>query len=78
MYPNPAREQVRVEFTAEAAGKASMTVNNALAQGQLRLEKAVARGRNSLTLPVSTLRKGLYFVVVQVDGKRITRKLVVE
>jgi hypothetical protein len=27
---------------------------------------------------VNTLRNGLYFVVVQVDGKRIIRKLVVD
>ena len=78
LSPNPARDQVRVDFTADATGNASVTVANALAQGQLRLEKAVVRGHNSFTLPVSTLRKGLYFVVVQVDGKRITRKLVVE
>jgi hypothetical protein len=78
LSPNPARDQVRVDFTADAAGKASVTVANALAQGQLRAEKAVVPGHNALTLPVGTLRKGLYFVVVQVDGKRITKKLAVE
>ncbi len=78
LSPNPAREQVRVDFTAEAAGKATVAVLDARARGQLHTEKAVVRGRNSLTVPVGTLRKGLYFVVVQVDGKRITKKLVVE
>ncbi len=78
LYPNPATAQVQVDFVAQAPGKAFVTVANALAQGQLRAEKAVVRGANSLTLPVGTLRKGLYFVVVQVDGKRITKKLVVE
>jgi mannan endo-1,4-beta-mannosidase len=76
--PNPAKEQVRVDFVAAAPGKASVAVLDARARGQLRAEKAVVRGDNSLTLPVGTLRRGLYFVVVQVDGKRITKKLVVE
>jgi hypothetical protein len=78
LYPNPATAQVRVDFVAQAPGKAFVTVADALAQSQLRAEKAVVRGANSLTLPVGTLRKGLYFVFVQVDGKRITKKLVVE
>ena len=76
--PNPARDQVRVDFVADAPGKALVAVLDARARRQLQTEKAVVRGGNSLTLPVHALRKGLYFVVVQVDGKRITRKLVVE
>jgi hypothetical protein len=76
--PNPAHEQVRVDFVAEAPGKASVAVLDARARGQLQAEKAVVRGGNSLTLRVGTLRKGLYLVVLQVDGKRITKKLVVE
>ncbi|HEX8530241.1 MAG TPA: discoidin domain-containing protein, partial [Cytophagales bacterium] len=76
--PNPAREEVRVDFVAEAPGKASVAVLDARARGQLRADKAVVQGGNSLTLPVGTLRRGLYLVVLQVDGKRITRKLVVE
>jgi hypothetical protein len=62
----------------EAPGKASVAVLDAMARGQLRAEQAVVRGGNSLTLSVATLRKGFYFVVLQVDGQRITRKLVVE
>jgi hypothetical protein len=63
---------------AEAPGNASVAVLDALSRGQLRTEKAVARGANSLTLPVTPLKKGLYFVVLQVDGKRVSRKLLVE
>ncbi len=78
VYPNPARTRVTVDFVAEAPGNASVTVLDALSRGQLRTEKAVTSGANSLTLSVTPLKKGLYFVVLQVDGKRVTRKLLVE
>ena len=40
------------------------------APAQLRTKEAVAKGRNTVTVLIQPLRKGLCFVMVKVEGKK--------
>lgn len=66
LYPNPARSLLNVQFNAE---KANLTLLNAHG-GLMETNTNVPAGT---TLNLSHLKKGLYFLQVEIDGE-VTRK----
>lgn len=73
VYPNPARGG-NVTIAVAAGEVANVAVYNSAAQ----LVKSVATAESTLTLDVSDLQAGIYYVRVTTADKAYTKKLIVE
>jgi hypothetical protein len=83
VQPNPFREQTYFQFSAAAAGDAVFTISNALGavQGRVKVDAHVGlngfawdgRSEGGAMLP-----SGVYFVRLEVDGKIMDKKVVVQ
>ena len=62
LYPNPARENVTLEFITETTGDISIQIFNVT--GQLQIERAMntRKGLNQLEIDVNQLPEGTYFL----------------
>lgn len=76
VFPNPADDQLTLKWTSAQAADAQLSFYNAL--GQLELRSAMHLQANSETsVNVSALPQGIYFLVLESDGVRITRRIAV-
>ncbi|MBC7778453.1 MAG: T9SS type A sorting domain-containing protein, partial [Phycisphaerae bacterium] len=73
-YPNPASERFQVQVDREYQTAHLMIFN---AQGQLMEEKSFEGNADLGTYEVYTWKPGLYFVIVELDGERLVKKLIV-
>lgn len=79
LYPNPATDQVTVHYTPEnqQAVKAEIRIRNLL--GETVFMQAILPGQNTLTLPRSSLSRGVYLCSLLVNGATTsTQKLVLQ
>lgn len=72
VYPNPASNMLNVSLNGAKAEVAVMDM-----QGRV-MQKASAENQQTLTIPVSNLAKGMYFVQVKTDKETVTRKVAIE
>ncbi len=75
LYPNPSSGQVQLQFTAFEAGEASIEVLDLSGKVVHRAAANVFSGENNNTLNLSGLSEGMYLVQVEMNGQRITQKL---
>ena len=78
VYPNPASDQVNIEFDLLQDGRVVfMLVNNA---GQVvsSTTKVLLAGRLTHTLPLSNYASGLYYLVVRTGYRTYTEKLIIQ
>jgi subtilisin-like proprotein convertase family protein len=78
LSPNPAHQQVLVSLTAllETTGEMQLLVFDA--QGRLYQQQALTAGTQSMLLPVEAWPSGLYWISVQADDTKVTKRLVVQ
>jgi len=78
VFPNPASQNVNIEFNAKEAGEHQLTVTNL--QGKVVLQKSGdnAAGTSNVELTTGHLSPGTYFVQVLVSGKLLTEKLIIQ
>jgi hypothetical protein len=79
LYPNPAVTDVNVTIQSDVLGRSTITLFNV--QGKPVFTEVFDKSAYSFTkkLNVNGLRKGTYFMVIQVDGSaRMTKKLVIQ
>lgn len=76
-YPNPFNPSTRISFSLPADGKVKLTVYNALGElsatvfnGDLRM------GRHIITYNAAGLASGIYFYVLEFEGRSIAQKMV--
>jgi hypothetical protein len=62
IYPNPAKDQLNVEYTAERAGKLELQVIDSKGAVLMSTKMAVTTGRNIRPLNISSLSKGMYLL----------------
>jgi hypothetical protein len=62
IYPNPAKDQLNVEYTAERAGKLELQVIDSKGAVLMSTKMAVTTGRNIQPLNISSLSKGMYLL----------------
>ncbi len=76
--PNPAVTNTQVYINAAASGIAEISVidlsGNEISSDAVNMSKGV----NSYNLPVEMLKSGLYFVSVELNGKKFVEKLIVK
>lgn len=73
LYPNPASESIRLT-PANSTLESVVEISNALGQ----VVKVSALSKSTITIPVSELEKGLYFVTVQNEKSKTVSKLIVQ
>ncbi|MBC8314215.1 MAG: T9SS type A sorting domain-containing protein [Bacteroidales bacterium] len=78
-YPNPASHSTRVEIRMEKPANVSVSILNLLGNTLRRIDLGkMNSGTNLITIDVSGLSAGMYAYCVEVDGRRATRKMMVQ
>jgi len=78
MYPNPATEQLTLEVPMENDADVQVAILDVAGKVTLQQQRTLAKGDNQMTLDVSRLPNGIYFVQVRNGGQLHTRKLTVQ
>ncbi len=73
VYPNPATNIVTIPFHTNQAGEGEIIVVDGASKTQLAVKTNLVKGPNQLTVNVSALAKGIYFITVTDAGKRGAR-----
>ncbi len=75
LYPNPATNSITIENLSESPGKE--TINIYKTDGQLMRHKTF-QGQVKMQMDVCSLAPGLYFVEIQTESGRETKKIVIQ
>lgn len=78
LYPNPANTQVNVAFTLPQSSTVSITLVNIMGQVVSRnfnKQTTLHTGQHTLQIPLNTLKSGIYFARLNVDGKVFAKKI---
>lgn len=78
LYPNPATNSVNLLYNLTNAAKVNVKIYNVVGQELSTFEKELPAGNNSLNINLENYKQGIYFVKSTVQGKLVTKKLVVE
>jgi PKD repeat protein len=76
LFPNPATEQVTIEFTRNISGVCTLTLYGLTGNKVKEVQQAISEG-NQISLQLSGLSKGLYFLRVNAGGSVSTRKVII-
>lgn len=79
LFPNPAREQITLDFELPNAARTTVFIVNTLGQlvQQTEPEWRTA-GTHQLTLPINHLPAGMYWLQFQAGAQRLSRKFLVQ
>ncbi len=77
LYPNPAVDQVRMVFAANAE-RSQVDIFDLTGKLVLTRNFAVNRGLSTLDMDISALESGVYFISLTSGSERVTQKLVVQ
>ena len=75
VYPNPTNGQLNVNFDLQTAGTTQIDVFNMLGEKVLTSTRNVSTGAQRESFDMSSMNNGFYFVSIQADGMRATRKV---
>ncbi len=75
--PNPANGDVRINYIVPNNADVTFELRNTLGQIIYTVEQASFTGSNTIELDANKLANGVYYYSVTFDGKRITRKMIV-
>jgi photosystem II stability/assembly factor-like uncharacterized protein len=73
LYPNPASEQLNIELPSVSAF--SYQISDVLGKSVIN---GVVNGDSKAAINTSNLKSGIYFLTVQSEGQKATRKIVIE
>lgn len=74
-YPNPAVDQLRIEWILGKEGPVVVTIHDALGRTVFRHQLQGSPGWNSREVNVGILCQGLYFLVVETESQRDVRRI---
>ena len=77
IYPNPANNQLRIEFDSNESGKGSISILDMSGKIVL-INNLSVFGNNSVNLNISSLANGLYLVRIKTENGQSLSKLVIE
>jgi len=79
VYPNPASTAAKVEMDLKENAMVSISIVNALGQTVIPADDInLNAGIHTVTVPVSSLSSGLYFVKISVNGQTTSQPLSIE
>lgn len=77
VYPNPASSSFTAVINSDASHTAGMTICDVTGKVMISKSLLVSKGVNNVTTDVTQLAPGIYFVVLNGNGKAQTQKLVI-
>jgi len=78
-YPNPFHDYTTINISLNQANKLSLYVTDLLGHRVLTIDKGLlSAGNHKLRIDASQLNQGVYFYSVVLNGKRFTKKMIVE
>jgi hypothetical protein len=77
LYPNPARERATVQFAVPQAQDVSLKLYDTLGRHVRTVLAGEKRGRHEMTVDVSDLSSGIYFLRFSTEGTVKTKRLTV-
>jgi hypothetical protein len=78
VFPNPASDKTNLSFTLDKPGKTTVKISNVMGHCLYNTKDVqYPAGQNKITLDLSHLNQGLYFVEVSVNGRTNTHKIAV-
>ena len=78
LFPNPAKEEVNVAFSASQNESIQVRVFDMVGKTILNQNFNVESGYNKLSLDLTLMNKGIYFVELTNSSERIVKKLILE
>lgn len=78
VYPNPFKTSVNFSLKQQNIKNISFSVNNLLGQVLYRKEKSNSPQKQTETIDLSFLPRGIYFLEVTMNGERIVKKILKE
>ena len=79
IYPNPSADGwVQIDYTMEKAGNVNVTVYSQDGREMVVIQKTLDKGNQLLSLDLSMLDNGIYFLKFNEDNKRYYRKAVIQ
>ncbi len=79
VYPNPtSNDIIYFELNATENSTKSLTIVNAIGQEIIRKETTIISGKNTQTINISSLAKGIYTLNLNNKGTTISRKFIVQ
>ncbi len=77
MFPNPVTDQLQIDLDMEADNDVKVTIGDITGRTHLQQQAMITKGESRLTLDVSRLPAGTYFVRVENGDKLGVQKLVI-
>ncbi|MEI6576513.1 MAG: C25 family cysteine peptidase [Bacteroidota bacterium] len=79
IYPNPAKDKVRLEIFLEKPAQLSVSITDMLGKVVLMAENknTMLSGSHHLELDVADFPNGIYIVQTQIEGRLLTKKLII-
>jgi hypothetical protein len=76
--PNPAKENISIKVNVHQSVQANIRLTNLTGQSLQNFTQNLNAGNNAITMDVSELNSGIYFLTIEVGGEAVIRKLIVE
>ena len=77
VYPNPAKDNITVEFTAAESGTINLNIYDLVGQVVLSKQSAVHEGLNVVTTNTATLRDGVYIIGLESRGVLQRQRIII-
>ncbi len=75
LYPNPAQDAINIALNQQGYNKVDVFVTNGLGQQVITQPNITPDASNIVRLNVASLRSGIYFVTINIDGAQSVKKL---
>jgi hypothetical protein len=79
VYPNPANSSTSISFDIAENNKVTILVYNVLGNlvSNLSQSNDFEKGNNTISLKTSNLTSGIYYIVLEINGSKETKKIII-
>ena len=78
VYPNPAKDDFKVQFVSATGGNYEMSIFDATGKKVLNQQKTFEKGLNSAQIQTNHFTKGMYLLVLKNETESLTQKVIIE
>jgi OOP family OmpA-OmpF porin len=76
IYPNPANEQILIEYKLNTPTDFKLTLYDVLGNVVYQELRVKAYGSYSINIPITNLTSGIYITQIELNAKRVSKKLI--
>lgn len=77
LFPNPASDETTLTLNLKKASHATITIKNIMGVEVSKVcDKTMQPGNNAISISTKNLSNGMYFCMINVDGKSISKKFI--